>query len=52
MLGRVEVWPPLVSTFDSPKVAKARLPFPACLQVLDVVTIFLLLVVTFLMIGR
>lgn len=33
MLGGEGIWARLVPTFDSPKAAKARLPFPAYLQV-------------------
>jgi hypothetical protein len=47
MLGKVGTIAPKNPTFDSPKVAKARLPFPYYLKVMPVGTVFLFEVVTF-----
>ena len=47
MLGKVGAIAPKNPTFDSPKVAKARLPFPYYLKVMPVGIVFLFEVVTF-----
>jgi hypothetical protein len=47
MLGNVGTMAPKSPAFDSPKVAKARLPFPYYLKVMPVGTVFLFEVVTF-----
>jgi hypothetical protein len=50
MLGSKGIWANLVPTFESPKVAKARLPFPFYLRYWMWEQVFLLLLVTFWMI--